>query len=173
MQNSRQILRVILKSLTFLGVLALSFVFVNSLFIKESNNSTSKVVPATETVSLSVEDMQAGQIKKIRWNKLEIAVLKRQYSDELTSLKVQTNDKTLHHSIDARMRSLKKAYFVYINRGDSNNCPLFYRAGIFTDTCTSSTYDESGRAKTNTSKNLEVPPHFFHGSDLHIGKWFE
>ena len=83
--NSRRLyLRVLLKFLTFVALLALIAVFLNSftpLFKRIFNSDSTQ--PAL--VSIDLADMRPNEIRKIRWQGKEVAVLQRkQVSNEQT-----------------------------------------------------------------------------------------
>ena len=172
MQNRRSFLGVIIKLMTFLGLLLLTLVLINSLFTDDAN------VPKTAndqllTVSLNIAEMQTGQIKKIRWNNKEIAILLRQFPEKLVQQKMVNSEEELHASIKAQTRSQKPEYFVYFNAGDSGNCPLYYAGGVFRDVCSSNKFDEAGRDINANSHSymLRIPPHHFNQDKVIIGKW--
>ena len=172
MQNRRLLFTVIIKLLIVSGFLLLIFVFMNSLFTKDDsvrNVSSQKVSIAI----LNIADMQKGQIKKIRWNNKEVAILLRQNFEKLKSNKGEFLNDDMHHSINTKTRSIKVEYFVYINTGDSRNCPLFYSGGELKDICSSNKFDEAGISLYGNSQGfrLKVPPHYFDDTKLVIGKW--
>ena len=186
MKNRRLLLSVIIKLLSFLGLMLLLLVFVNSLFTKDTRSQKEVEKELTvEIVTLDLEDMFKGQIRKVRWNNREVAVLLRQFPDKISNKNLDSNlDKNFdnnkpdsnnvyHSSIDKQLRSKNVEYFVYFNIGDSGNCPLFYAAGIFKDICSLNTFDETGRSITVNSQQFEIdiPPHYFENGNLFIGKW--
>jgi len=170
MTNRRLLFAVIIKILIFVGVILLCWVLINSLFV--TDNTSKKIIDTEQAVaSIDITDMHRGQIKKIRWNKQEVAILLRQFPQKIKTL--STIDENLDSSLNRKSRSKKIEYFVYFNTGDSRNCPLFYAAGIFKDVCSSNTFDETGRAINNTVNgfSLNIPPHYFEKNVLVIGKW--
>ena len=171
MKNRILLFSVIIKSMILLGLLLLTLVFINSLF---TNNKTQKKEISQEVTlaTIDITDMFSGQIRKVRWNNKEIAVLLRQFPQKLLEADKPFEEK-LHPSINKQTRSKIDNYFVYFNLGDSNNCPLFYSAGEFKDVCSANKFDEAGRAfnSTTSSFTLKVPPHYFDKNELVIGKW--
>lgn len=172
MQNRRLLFSVIIKLLTFSGLILLTVVFVNSLFSSDERVTTN-VNKEFATVILDITEMYKGQIKTVRWNNKEVAVLFRQFPEKLGGIDKVSLDENHHPSIKAQLRSVKSEYFVYFNIGDSKNCPLYYAAGVFKDVCSSNRFDEAGRdIKANLqSYMLEIPPHYFEKGNLIFGQW--
>jgi len=172
MHNRRLLFAVIIKLLTFLGLLLLTLVFFNSLFTSDGNVSktSSSEMPI---VVLDITEMQKGQIKKIRWNNRDVAILLRQFPEKLANQSTKNSQQGLHPSINLQIRSKKTEYFVYFNIGDSRNCPLFYAAGEFKDVCSSNRFDEAGRDinANQQSYMLAIPPHYFEQDTVIFGKW--
>ena len=172
MQNRRLLFSVIIKLLTFSGLILLIVVFVNSLF---SSNEIININNKEELPNavLDISEMYKGQIKTVRWNNKEVAVLLRQFPEKLGEIDKVSLVESHHPSIKPQLRSVKPEYFVYYNIGDSKNCPLYYAAGIFKDVCSSNRFDEAGRdIKANLqSYMLEVPPHHFEKENLIFGQW--
>ena len=172
MQNRRLFFSVIIKLLVFLGLLLLTLVFLNSLFTNDSSNSKVAKVEKPLTI-IDISEMQSGQIRKARWKNREVAILFRQFPENLDQA-VKVNELTdLHPSIKTHTRSKKPEYFVYFNVGDSKNCPLYYAGGIFKDVCSSNRFDEAGRYVNGNLQSymLEIPAHYFEHDKLIIGKW--
>lgn len=172
MQNRRLLLGVIIKLMMFSGLALLIVVLFNSLFTKEAKTpiDTNNKIPL---VSLDIAEMQLGQVRKIRWDNKEVAVLLRQFSEKLTQTSESFSAQGLHFSIDTKTRSKKPDYFVYYNMGDSKNCPLHYAAGVFKDVCNSNRFDEAGRQLDSNSQSyiLQIPPHYFEGDQIVFGQW--
>lgn len=168
----RKLFSLIIKSLIFLGLLLLLVVLVNSLFTSSANHST-KTNKELPTVIIDISDMYNGQIRKIRWKNKEIGILRRQFPEKLTKVPIETSKEALHSTLNNKTRSVKNDYFVYLNIGDSNNCPLFYSGGEFKDVCSSNKFDESGRSISASSQSfkIKIPPHYFNVNQLVIGKW--
>ena len=172
MQNRRLLLSAIIKLLTLLGLLLLTLVFINSLFTDDGSVADT---PGNElpVVKLEITDMQKGQIKKIRWNNKDVAILLRQFPEKLLQKAGDNLQEDLHPSIKSQTRSKKTEYFVYFNIGDSRNCPLFYAAGEFKDVCSSNRFDEAGRDMNANQQSymLAIPPHYFEQDTVIFGKW--
>jgi len=142
MKNPRLIYRVILKLFALSGIAILLYVLFSSLFIKK-NQSTSSDKP-DNLIKLDLTGMKANEIKKVSWEGKQILVLKQ--TDTLE-------------------------YRVFFNTGDSGNCPLYYAANKFKDTCTGTLYDHNGREiNQSVAKYLLKPPYHFKGNVLIIGK---
>ena len=177
MLNRRTLFAAIIKLLVMLGLLLLAIVFINSLFIGDDNARPKIEENPVDIVSLDIADIRKGQVKRVRWDNREVAILYRQFPEKLSQATVEnsaslTNEK-IHSSINAETRSIKNEYFVYFNVGDSKNCPLYYAGGVFKDTCSSNQFDESGRNISTSPLNykLQIPPHYFDKQQLIFGKW--
>lgn len=173
MKNRRILFRVILKSLLFFGFLAIMVVFLNSLFIDDEKQSTLKEVSEkTEHVSIDTSEMRKGEVRRVRWGVKDVAVLYRQFSKKIKIDDGAAKDK-MHQSLSPETRSIKPEYFVFINHGDSGNCPLYYAQGEFNDTCTTNIFDENGVAVklAQLKYQIKVPPHYFEGTTIRIGSW--
>jgi Rieske Fe-S protein len=167
--DNRLVYRVVLKLLFILALAVLTMVFINSLFTTPVKKTTqSKSVPYI-TVDLST--MNKGDVKKIRWDGKEVAVLYRKGTPFFYHTKYIA--KIPHKSLNSGFRSIKKDYFVYLNHGDSGNCPLFNERDALKDVCTGTKFDTSGRVKGREQQGylLKIPPHKFSGEWLIIGEW--
>jgi len=167
MKNPRLVFSVILKILTVLGLVILLIVFTNSLFVHQDKEKAVE----RDLLEIDLNDMRDGDVKKVRWEGKEIGVLKRKGHHVLGRTKYVA--KIPHHSLNSRLRSITNKYFVYINQGDSGNCPLFKEADGFKDTCTGTHFDISGREKDKGLQGyrLGIPPHYFLDDKLLIGVW--
>ena len=168
MKNRRLVYRVILKIFTVSAVLVLSVVFVNSLFT--NNIEQQKHDDILPLVKLNIAAMKKGEIRKAYWRGKEVAVL---YRAQPVWYHTKFIAKLPHESLNSGSRSRLADYFVYINYGDSGNCPLFYGSGFFKDTCTGKWFDTAGREKNNRQNGaeIEVPPHYFDGENIYYGRW--
>jgi len=172
MQNRRLLFSVIIKLMMFFGLLLLTLVLVNSLFTDDGS------VPKTisnelSIVKLDIAEMKTGQIKKIRWDNREVAILLRQFPKKLDQTVTDKLQEDLPPSIELQARSKKREYFVYFNTGDSKNCPLYYAGGVFKDVCSSNRFDEAGRDinANPQSYRLQIPPHYFEQDHVIFGLW--
>ena len=166
MTNNRLIYKVFLKVLTALGIVTLMLVFINSLFVRSPEK-------ALALVELDISGMKKGEIKKTYWAGRPVAVLYRSYpiSEEYQSV-LKAEFKTLNPAY----RSIQREYFVFMDKGDSGNCPLFYRADVFKDTCTGNTFNNTGRMIGKRIENqqnyeIKIPPHHFSDSQIVFGSW--
>ena len=165
MKNPRLIYRVILKILGLSAFLLLLWVMTRSLFVGSNLSKPERSKQQVQLITIDISAMRKGEIKKARWQGKEIAVLYRK-----TPIAQQAQFQAINKSAS---RSFKSNYFVYINKGDSGNCPLFYSNDTFKDICSSTLFDSAGR-KINGQKNhapIKIPPHYFLGESLVIGKW--
>lgn len=169
MQDRRLFFRTILKVLVSLGVLFLLIVFFNSLF--NARQTKINEVGDELAVALDISELQLGQIKKTRWKGKEVAVLYRQNMQ--SEIRQSNPEENLHPSLQTYTRSRKPEYFVYINMGDSGNCPLFYSQGIFKDICTANKFDENGRGiRADQGRfSIQIPPHHFIGDVVVFSSW--
>ena len=170
MRNPRLVYRVILKILFLSAFLLLLWVMMRSLFVGSNDPHTKNTQQETQTVTLDISKMQKGEIKKANWQGVEVAVLYRK-----TPISLQTDNRArqAHPSLNPTTRSIKPDYFVYINKGNSGNCPLFYANDTFKDICSSTLFDNAGREKTRQQKGhkIQIPPHYFNNNQLIIGQW--
>jgi hypothetical protein len=91
--------------------------------------------------------MKKGEIRKARWKGVEVAVLYRKQSSS-------NNEK----------------FFVYLNHGDSGNCPLFYQKNTLKDICTGSLFDVMGKPlQLSIGYQLEVPSYYFEEKKIFLG----
>lgn len=168
MKSRRLVYRVFLKILALCGLLALLWVLFNSLFYSDNTNTAQVDTKKTMIVKLSLSGMRRNEIRKVHLGNKEVAVLYRN-----DSFSYQDKDSSYPKFLELDSRSLKKDYFVYYNYGDSLNCPLFYSKDTFKDVCTGNKFDSSGKGKNEIKHGfkIEVPPHYFLGSDLFLGAW--
>ena len=167
MKNPRLIYRVALKVLFLSAFALLLWVMTRSLFVGSNLAQPENAEKKTQLVTLDISAMQKGEIRKARWQGKEVAVLNRKKPMKQGSTpQTQALNKTAS-------RSLKPNYFVYINTGDSGNCPLFYVNDTFKDICSSSLFNRAGRAINNPEQGfkIKIPPHYFEGKNLIIGDW--
>ena len=170
MKNPRLIYRVALKILVLSAFILLLWVMTRSLFVGSNPAESINPQQKTQRVTLDISGMNKGEIRKAHWQRKEVAVLYRKapitQQTQLSNTQAQSLNK-------AASRSLKPEYFVYINTGDSGNCPLFYANDTFKDICSSTLFDSAGR-KTNSqqqSVTIKIPPHHFDKNTLIIGEW--
>ncbi len=170
MLESRLLYRVILKVLTLLGVVILLLVFMNSLFTSERKKKK------TTTITLDIKEMKEGEIRKTLWDGKQVSVLYRSYHivNKIRSHKDFNASNT--ETLNPISRSIHPEYFVFINRGDSGNCPLFYRANTLKDICSGKIYNTMGNSvgtenKNKTSYQIEIPPHTIFDSQIRFGQW--
>lgn len=181
MKNRRLLFRVILKSLIFFGFVILMAVFFNSLFTtQEDKNVITEKGNKLALVSIDISDMRKGEIRKVRWGVKEAAVLYRQFSKKVKTsgeaaekVSNKSSKDKLNASLSSETRSIKPDYFVFINHGDSQNCPLYYAKGEFNDTCSKNIFDENGLPvfSSQVSYQLKIPPHYFEGNLIKVGAW--
>ncbi len=173
MNNPRLVYRVILKFLGLIAFIVLLWVLTRSLFINSSENYSQKEAQKSKVsvmISLDIAGMIEGEIRKAQWQGKEVAILYRKAP--ITDHKKYT-DKLTHLSLNIVSRSLTPEYFVYINKGNSGNCPLFYTNDTLKDICSSTVFNSAGREKNNLQQGFKliVPPHYFKEHNLIIGEW--
>ena len=170
MKNPRLIYRVILKILALSAFLLLLWVMTRSLFVGSNLSVPENSKQQAQLITIDISAMRKGEIKKARWQDKEIAVLYRKTPIEQLA---QTATQPMQAINKSASRSFKSDYFVYIDKGDSGNCPLFYSNETFKDICSSTLFDSAGRkinARTNHAL-IKIPPHYFAGESLVVGKW--
>lgn len=146
MENPRLFYRAILKLFALFGILAMLYVLFSSLFtdqggVQKKEEERSKI---NDIVTLDLNEIRQGMVRKIRWNGKEVVVLKYSASSD---------------------------YSVFFNTGDSGNCPLFYSSNTFKDTCTGTLYDHTGHDENKKSpKVLAKPPYHIKEAVLFIGE---
>lgn len=169
--NRRLLYRVFLKFFASLALLIFLIVLFNSLFIK-SQNKVVKEGKKILLITLNLENMKKGEIRKVRWGNKEVAVLLR---EKFTVNSSNINKKLSNFNLieTSKSRSLHPDYFVYYNQGDSGNCPLFYERNTFKDVCTGALFDTTGRSTVNKkfAYQLKLPPHFIDDKTVIIGAW--
>ena len=172
MKNPRLIYRVALKILGLSAFALLLWVMTRSLFV--GSNAVTPQQASKENkaslVSLAISGMQKGEVRKLNWQGKEVAVLYRKVP---ISFHTKYIAKLPHPSLNSGSRSIKPEYFVYINKGDSGNCPLFYSNDTFKDICSSTLFNSAGREKANLQQGykIQIPPHHFKNDHLIIGEW--
>jgi len=174
MHKKRTFLSLIIKLLTFIALIILILVFLKSLF-PSIDNEPSEEHKIIKTVQINLLGMQVDEIRKSRWKGREVGILKR---EKRTYGHTKYISKLPHKSLHSGSRSRLFDYFVYINQGDSSNCPLFYNAKGFKDICTGKQFNGVGREVGNQQNGalIKIPPHYFNSVDgivteLVIGKW--
>ncbi len=178
--DKRLLYRVIIKLLFLVVIAILGVVFINSLFtgVNTKNGSTQADNPTGPIIVVDLARLEKGKALSVRWKGKEVSILRRKKSLPLHNAKYVA--KIPHTSLNSGLRSLTPDYFVYMNHGDSNNCPLFVEADGLKDVCTSTKFDTTGRAKGNEQQgfHLKIPPHHFNlfsdnPSTVTIGTWEE
>ncbi len=141
--DKRLIYRVVLKLLFLLSFLVLTLVFINSLFTRSNSNNSQKM--SRVIVELDISGMTNGEIRKVQWKGKEVNALHRE----------------------------NKKLFIYINAGDSGNCPLFKGKNGFKDICTGTHFNFSGRQKGSEEHGFRLltPPNYRDKSTLFVGDW--
>ena len=170
MKNPRLVYRVILKVLFLSAFLFLLWVMTRSLFVGSNDSHTKNTQQKTQTVTVDITAMQKGEIRKANWQGKDVAVL---YRKSPISSQTKNMGKPPHPSLNSVSRSIRSEYFVYLNKGDSGNCPLFYSNDTFKDICSSTLFDSAGREKANLQQGnrIKIPPHYFKNKQLIIGQW--
>lgn len=144
--NKKQVYRVIIKLLSFVGLSVLSYFILRSAISPPISQTLHKVIP----IRVDVSKLPAGQLKILRWNHKNIAILHR-------TAAMQAN-------IPNTVKTPR--YFVFINAGGDLNCPLRLSqksVHYLQDSCSGYLYDSNGKAlKPNACiKDLISPPHRF------------
>ena len=138
MTDKRQVYRVILQIMTYIGIAILLWVMFSSVFVEDEENSDA----SGETIEVLVKSLAKGESTHVIWQGKKVSILHRNTPKGVAN---KTNE-----------------YFVYYDLGDSGNCPLFFTGDILKDTCTGTTYNQFGKPIERTNVNdLESPPHYF------------
>ena len=142
MADKRQVYRVILQIMTYIGVATLLWVMFGSVFVPNHEKSNSPSNPPVEIMEMNLQNLAEGKITHVIWQGKKVSILHRNnQSDDI--------NKGSH-------------YFVYYDLGDSGNCPLYFTGRVFKDTCTGTQYDQTGKPVNNSrADDLESPPYFF------------
>ena len=125
-----------------LSLAVLTLVFINSLFTPSNDSKDQQASVAV--VELDVNGMLKGDIRKVQWKGKEVNALRLE----------------------------NKKLFIYINAGDSGNCPLFKEANGLKDVCTGTRFDFSGKQKGNEEHGFKliIPPNFYESGTVFIGR---
>jgi len=151
--SKRQVYRVILKTLAFIGICVLAFSLIRTAILPPTSHTKTLVKP----IIVDISQLNAGEIKTIHWNNQNIAILYR-----TTAMLEQSTD---HNK-----------YFVFVNQGGDVNCPLTIDTETkryLKDICSGYRYDSSGKVLKNNSRvqNLSIPPyHFIDKNQIMIGE---
>lgn len=159
----------ILKVMALIFSLVVFAVMVNSFFPAQpfKNEVTIKPVVANP-VEVDLSGLARGKIRLVQWQGRAIGVIKRMDIPKGFK-KVATQGVYL----DAQWRSVKPEYFVFFNSAGAAQCPLYFqRSGDkLQDTCARSLYNTAGISDNSSLPALRIPPHYFRGDQLVIGKW--
>lgn len=175
MSDKRLLYRVILKVLVTIGIIALLLVFFNAAFY--SNIETTEAVIDVDDTEVDLSGLLSGNNTIVRWNNRRVGILKRHGANQLALVKqASVAPKATLADVDSHpWRSLDPRFFVYFDVGDSGHCPLFFQNKegevSFKDTCSANWFDSQGRFKSDRTAGLEIPPHYFTGDQLVIGRW--
>ncbi len=166
--DRRQVYSIFLKLLTLLGVTIVMAVMINSLFpVEREDDQAAQLAEhkAPQTISVTLMDLQPGEVQFVQWQGKSVAVLRRNNVP---------GDFVKGEPLNQQWRSVKAEYFVYFNSAGVAQCPLFLIAGEdqLKDTCSGILYDSSGRRLRGTGNALQIPPHYFADeTTLVIGSW--
>jgi len=151
--NKKQLYRTIVKSLSFVGLIILSYFLLRSALLPPTPQKIQIIKPVT----VDLTTIREGSIKIIRWNHSNIAILHR--------------PKEMQQKLKKSGENIK--YFVFNNAGGDINCPLSINQTTkitLKDICSGYLYDGLGKViKQNTKvQNLIIPPHHFIGQNTLI-----
>jgi hypothetical protein len=155
--NKKQVYRVIVKLLSFLGLSLFAFFIIRSALLPP----LPQVMQETLATKVDLSNLLQGQIRVVQWDHQNIAVLHRP----------DIMQKTLSNDVT----TMDKSYFIFINKGGDLNCPLVldHSQIYLKDSCSGYLYDAKGKLfKLNPRLNdLIIPPyHFINQNHLLIGK---
>ncbi|HIO92457.1 MAG TPA: hypothetical protein EYG68_06370 [Leucothrix mucor] len=148
MSDKRQVYRVILQLMTYIGIAALLWVMFGSVFVPDYDKSSSQ----TEYMEVTLQNLAEGKVTHVMWRGKIVSIL--------------------HRSGSAINEGKASRYFVYYDLGDSGNCPLYFTGEVLKDTCTGTQYDQFGQPVNRIrADDLESPLHYFSGQKkLVLGK---
>lgn len=154
--NKKQLYRVILKILTFIGVGTLSYFFIKSAIMPLERQS---IASQEKPITIDLATIPLGKMITVQWSHNNIAVLHRPKEMQNTLPENTTN----------------REYFIFVNSGGDVNCPLTIDSKTkihLKDICSNYLYDGSGKAIKNSNKaqNLVIPPYHITGNQLIIGQ---
>lgn len=146
MADKRQVYRLILQVMSYIGVGAILWVMFSSAFVGHRDDERANPV---ERIEMSLQQLKSGEMTHVMWMGKKVSVL-HQRDGEKTSTKMPP-------------------YYVFFNVGDSGNCPLFFAGKRLKDTCTGTLYDQNGQPiGRSRADDLVSPPHYFLSNDLLI-----
>ena len=142
--NKKQVYRVIIKLLSFMGLALLAYSMIRSAVLPPLPQVMQEVTP----IKVNLTAIDQGHIRIIVWNHQNIAILHR--------TKIMQTAPITHP---------QQRYFVFINAGGDLNCPLRIDTSqrYLKDSCSAYLYDSYGKALKPSSriKNLVIPPYRF------------
>ena len=148
MTDKRQVYRVILQIMTYIGVAALLWVMFGSVFVPDYEKSDE----AVEIIEMDLQNLARGKVTHVMWQGKKVSILHR------------------NNQLDEADKD--GDYFVYYDLGDSGNCPLYFTGEILKDTCTGTQYNQLGKPVNNVRvADLKSPTHYFLSQEkLLLGK---
>jgi hypothetical protein len=167
MKNKRQLYRVLMKSMAFIGIAILLGVMVNSLFIPSEKTKAH----AISVQSVSLVGLQPGKIKRTRWNNKDVSILYR--PDSLLNFD-RTFSGLNDTGLNKELRSVRPEYFVFFNYAGAANCPLRYTGDGLKDICSGLEYDLTGRplSGSGSGEMVKIVPHYYdQNGNLILGQW--
>lgn len=182
----RKILSGLMKLLVLIGLIFISIPFFSSFSsgsIEEKQNNSSRWV-----ITLPVTDLNAGEVKTLRWSGGIVWVYSRTKKDiELlnensNSLRDPASEKS-DQPVEMKnmLRSADRRFFIFIPNENKRSCQVSLNVKQervrFTEPCYGAKYDAAGRIfensghKDKTQQNLAVPEHMIDDGILKIGIW--
>lgn len=172
MTDKRLLYRVIMKLMAVVGIIALLLVFLNATFNSGLDTEEVEVV-SDEVISLKLAMVTSTEPTNVVWNNQRVAVIKRDGATQMGLIQATgQSPKANTQSVEQHpWRSVDVSYFVYMDKGDSGHCPLFFDGKTFKDTCSGNRFDLTGR-QVGGSRTLSIPPHYYaQAGQLVIGRW--
>jgi len=145
-KDKKQVYRVIIKLLSFMGLSVLSYFILRSAMSPPIPQTMHKAIP----IRVDLSELPQGKIKILSWNHQNIAILHRTVAMQV--------------SIGNTLNTQR--YFVFVNTGGDLNCPLRLsekQVHYLQDSCSGYLYHTDGKALQPNSriKDLVSPPHRF------------
>ena len=173
-EQKRLKLRVAIKVMVYVGVLAILYVFFSSF------RNSAQDRPSIPSKIIDVSQMQAGEALFLSWEGRPVVIYRRQDSEfsalrgtdeRLLDAQSQRSDQP-DDALNA-YRSVKPDWFVAIALGTDQGCSITHEPadtsifqqqpwqGGFIDACRKSRYDLAGRVYESqyATRNLVVPPY--------------
>ena len=176
----RKILSGLMKLLVFIGLAFVSVPFISSLLSTDSKDDSLWVL------SLAMNELEPGQLQRLKWSGGVVWVYRRTDSDlnhlsQPNSLLVDSlsNQSDQPDDLKTIYRSRDKQFFVFIPHENKRGCQVRLNEdtteSVFSEPCYGAQFDAAGRIIKNSGhieqQNLAVPDHVIEDENIRIGIW--